>query len=308
MGFDLNLLVVFRAMMEHRSVTETARNLHLTQPAVSNALGRLRQYFDDDLFVSAGNRMVPTELAERLSGPVRALLADAGGLLTSAQPFAPEVSDRTFVVSASDHVVDTVFAGAIDAILGQAPGIRIDLMPLREDQWGALESGEIDLHVLPREFSAPDHPVYPLFMDSYVILSDRSNVEVVDGMTLEDLRRFPVTAALMGVPRKMRGGFSPQVSARLIDRANVTVRQFSQLPQLIEGSQRIAVVPRLLAGNICKRFDLKITDIGSDTPALDMVAQVNRGRANDMGLKWLIGHLGIAASKFRGSTTAEHRD
>ncbi len=296
MGFDLNLLVVFRALMEHRSVTETARNLHLTQPAVSNALGRLRQYFGDDLFVPAGNRMVPTELAERLSGPVRTLLADAGGLLTAAQPFAPESSDRTFVVSASDHVVDTVFAAAIESILGQAPGIRIDLLPLREDQWGALESGEIDLHVLPREFSAPDHPVFPLFMDDYVVLSDRANADVVDGMPLEELRRFPVTAALMGVPRKMRGGFSPQVSARLIDRASVTVRQFSQLPQLIEGSQRIAVVPRHLARNFCRRFDLNVTEIGGDTPALDMVAQVNRGRANDTGLRWLIGLLVQASS------------
>lgn len=296
MGFDLNLLVVFRALMEQRSVTETARNLHLTQPAVSNALNRLRQYFDDDLFVSSGNRMVPTELAERLSGPVRALLADAGLLLTTAQPFSPALSDRTFVVSASDHVIDTVFAGAIDSILGHAPGIRIDLLPLREDQWGVLESGEIDLHILPREFSAPDHPVFALFEDSYVILSDRGNAEVVDGMTLEDLRPFQVIAALMGVPRKMRGGFAPQVNARLIDRASVTVRQFSQLPPLIEGSQRIAVVPRLLATNICRRFDLKFTRIGHDTPRLDMVAQVNRGRVNDTGLKWLVAHLVEAAS------------
>lgn len=296
MGFDLNLLVVFRAMMEHRSVTETARNLHLTQPAVSNALSRLRQYFDDDLFIPAGNRMVPTELAERLSGPVRALLADAGGLLTAAQPFAPSLSDRTFVVSASDHVIDTVFADAIGGLLGQAPGIRIDLLPLREDQWGALESGEIDLHILPREFSAPDHPVFPLFEDTYVILSDRRHAAVVDGMALEDLRQFQVIAALMGVPRKMRGGFSPQVNARLIDRASVTVRQFSQLPQLIEGSDRIAVVPRLLAGNICRRFDLKLSEIGGETPKLDMVAQVNRGRANDTGLKWLVGHLIQASS------------
>ena len=307
MGFDLNLLVVFRAMMEHRSVTETARNLHLTQPAVSNALGRLRQYFDDDLFVPAGNRMVPTELAERLSGPVRALLADAGGLLTTAQPFAPETSDRTFVVSASDHVTDTVFAGAIETILGRAPGIRIDLLPLREDQWGALESGEIDLHVLPREFSAPDHPVFPLFEDTYVVLSDRENERVTDGLTLVELRDFQVVAALMGVPRKMRGGFSPQVSARLIDRASVTVRQFSQLPQLIEGSERIAVVPRHLAHGICRRFDLKVTTIGGETPALDMVAQLNRRRANDLGLKWMVGQLVDAAAGLRGQDAPARR-
>lgn len=300
MGFDLNLLVVFKALMDNRSVTETARHLNLTQPAVSNALGRLRQYFNDDLFVSSGNRMVPTELAERLSGPARALLADAGALLTTAQPFAPDTSDRTFVVSASDHVVDTVFAAAIETILSQAPGIRIDVLPLREDQWGALESGEIDLHVLPREFSAPDHPVHPLFVDRYVILSDRANAEVVDGMTLKDLRRFPVTAALMGVPRKMRGGFSPQVSARLIDRASVTVRQFSQLPHLLEGSQRIAVVPRQLAASICRRYALKYSEIAGDIPDLDMVAQINRGRANDTGLLWLVGHLVQAAARLHG--------
>lgn len=297
MGLDLNLLVVFRALMDHRSVTLSAQHLHLSQPAVSNALNRLRQYFDDDLFVPAGNRMVPTELAERLSPSVRALLADAGSLLTTAKPFDPGLSDRNFVIGVSDHVTETIIPQAIDKIFAQAPGIRLDLQPLREDQWGALESGEIDSHILPREFSAPNHPVFPLFMDSYVILSDRRNTAISDGMTMDSLREFPVIGALLGVPRKMRGGFAPQVSARLIDRASLTVRQFSQLPALIEGSDRIAVVPRHLAMRICTRYDLKFSRFGEEMPALDMVAQVVIGRVNDSGLRWLINHLIAAASR-----------
>lgn len=297
MGLDLNLLVVFRALMEHRSVTLSAQHLHLSQPAVSNALNRLRQYFDDDLFVSSGNRMVPTELAERLNPSVRALLADAGSLLTTAKPFDPGQSDRTFVIGVSDHVTETIIPQAIDAIFAQAPGIRLDLQPLREDQWGALETGEVDSHILPREFSAPNHPVFPLFKDEYVILSDRGNTAISDGITADALRESPVIGALLGVPRKMRGGFAPQVSARLIDRASLTVRQFSQLPALIEGSDRIAVVPRHLAMRICARYDLKFSRFGDEMPALDMVAQVMVGRANDSGLKWLIDHLMAAASR-----------
>lgn len=296
MGLDLNLLVIFQAMMDNRSVTYTSRQLNLTQPAVSNALQRLRQYFKDDLFVMSGNRMLPTALAERLAAPTKALLTDAGALLTAARPFEPGTSDRTFVIGTSDHVTDTVIAGALNAVFAEAPTIRLDIVPLVEDQWSVLDTGEVDLHVLPYEFAPPDQPTFELYSDRYVVLCDRENHSVQAGMTPEELRSFRIIGALMGVPRKMRGGFAPQMTARLIDQASLTVKQFSQLPFMLEGSDRIAIVPRSQALMFCKRFKLAFCELGGEVPHLRMVAQVNRARESDAGLAWLIDKFVKAAS------------
>lgn len=299
MGLDLNLLVIFQAMMDHRSVTYTSRQLNLTQPAVSNALQRLRHYFKDDLFVMSGSRMVPTALSERLAEPIKALLADAGAMLTAARPFEPATSDRTFVVGTSDHVTDTILSGALNAVFAEAPRIRLDIVPLVEDQWSALETGDVDLHVLPYEFAPPDQPTIELYTDRYVVLCDRNNGAVHSGMTHDQLRQFRIIGALMGVPRKMRGGFAPQMTARLIDQASLTVKQFSQLPFMIEDSDRIAIIPYSQAVMFCRRFRLAFFELGSGGPYLRMVAQVNRARENDTGLAWFIDKLVDAASTFR---------
>ncbi|TNH14121.1 LysR family transcriptional regulator [Halomonas sp. BL6] len=291
MGLDLNLLVVFKALMEHRSVTETARRLNLTQPAVSNALQRLRDYFKDDLFVPTGNRMVPTTFAERLSEPVRGILADTGTMLTAARPFDAATSDRRYVIGASDHTTAVVIAPALNDIFQAAPNIRIDTVQLIEDQWSALENGDVDMHILPYEFGSPNQTTIRLYSDKYVVLCDRDNVAVRDNMTLTELRQFTVIGALMAVPRKMRGGFSPQLGARLIDHASLTAKEYSQLPFMLEDSDRIAIVPRRLALRFCERFRLTCFNLPSDSPTLNMVLQINKTRENDAGLSWLIRHF-----------------
>lgn len=291
MGLDLNLLVVFQAILEQQSVSGAAAKLAVTQPAASNALQRLRRYFDDDLFMPAGARMIPTKLAIELAGPVQTLLADANTLITTSKPFDPMTADRTFVLSASDHVTDTLIGPALNRIFEQAPNIRIELAPLSEDQWAALAGGIVDLHILPREFSAPDQITVPLFRDRYAVLCDPSNTAVRDGMSQDELRTFRIVAALMTTVRRMRGGFAPQVSARLMDRASVITKHFAQIPSLIVGSDRIAVMPYQQVRLICESYPLVYREMAEGAPDLDMVLQIDKSREKDAGLRWLIGIL-----------------
>ena len=291
MGLDLNLMVVFKAMMDHRSVTEASRRLHLTQPAVSNALQRLREYFGDDLFVLSGNRMMPTAVAERLAVPIKSILQDTGAMITAVRPFDPATSDRTFVIGGTDHVTDTVIGPALNRIFEAAPGIRIDVVPLVDDQWSALQGGDVDLHILPAEFGAPNQPTFPLYSDRYAVLCDIDNHKVRPGMSPAELREFRIVGALMALQRKMRGGFSPQMEARLIDLASVTAKQFSQLPKLVENSDRIAIVPRMQAEQFCASGRLAFHDLPPGSPMLTMVLQIDKARENDAGLRWIVGEL-----------------
>lgn len=291
MGLDLNLLVAFRAIMDTRSVTGAAQQLHLTQPAVSNALQRLRNYFGDELFVPSGNRMLPTPFAERLAGPVKSILADSTALLAAARPFDPISADRLFVIAAPDDVTDVLIAPALNHLFAEAPGIRLDIVPLTADQWTPLMSGDVDMHIVPRAFAVPSQPTFPLYDDDYVVLGDRGNTALRHGMTGPELRRFRIVGALIVAPRRMTGAHAPQMVARLLDAASVTVKNFSQLPSLIAGSDRISVVPRRHAEIMCRSYPLKTYDMAEKVPPLEMVLQIERKRENDAGLQWLAHEL-----------------
>jgi DNA-binding transcriptional LysR family regulator len=93
---DLNLLVVFEALIEERGVTRAANRVGLSQPAMSNALARLRRTFDDPLFVRTPEGMSPTPAAQSLIGPVRSALAQLRDIFEEKPAFAPSASERLF--------------------------------------------------------------------------------------------------------------------------------------------------------------------------------------------------------------------
>src|SRR5215831_9721072 len=103
-GLDLNLLLAFQVLLEERNVTRAARRLNISQPAMSAALSRLREYFQDDILTVQGKQMHPTAQAESLAGPVRKFLADLDALLTRSAAFDPSTTQRTFRLVASDYI------------------------------------------------------------------------------------------------------------------------------------------------------------------------------------------------------------
>src|SRR5687768_3072739 len=101
---DLNLLVLFDAVLDERHVGRAAERLHLTASAVSHGLGRLRRLLNDPLFLRTPKGVVPTERAVQLAGPVADVLARARHVLASAEPFDPALSKRRFTIGAPDGV------------------------------------------------------------------------------------------------------------------------------------------------------------------------------------------------------------
>ncbi len=145
---DLNLLVVLETIHAEGGITRAAEKLHLTQPAISHALARLRETFDDPLFVRQGNAMVPTPLARRLIGPVgdalRTLDATFGGL----ERFDPATSSKRFAIGLRAVMESTVLPSLVQAALAQAPGVelsavRVDRRRVESD----LASGVLDVAI-----------------------------------------------------------------------------------------------------------------------------------------------------------------
>ena len=144
---DLNLLRVFNEVMAERSLTRAARNLSLTQPAVSNSLRRLRETLGDELVVRQGQGMAPTPRALALWPTVRHALAQLQASL-SPSSFKPETATNTFVLAMADATAAELMPGLIDIMEHQAPGVAMRVLPLTtRDPRRLLDEGTIDLAV-----------------------------------------------------------------------------------------------------------------------------------------------------------------
>src|SRR5947209_17061969 len=124
-AFDLNLLIVFDAVMQERSVTRAGGRIGLSQPAVSHALSRLRHMLKDELFIRTPEGMVPTPRAEQLAEPLRRALNDMQ-LALDTDAFVPSEASRRFDIAVNNYAA-VVFAPAVlAAVISAAPGVRLD--------------------------------------------------------------------------------------------------------------------------------------------------------------------------------------
>ena len=114
--FDLNLLVALDALLRECNVTHAGNRLNLSQPAMSGALARLRDHFQDELLVPAGRRMIRTPLAEKLVQPVHEILLQIRGTLEARPLFDPATSTRHFSIAASDYVIAVLIADVLRSV------------------------------------------------------------------------------------------------------------------------------------------------------------------------------------------------
>lgn len=190
---DLNLLVVFDAVMRERNATRAAARLNMTQPAISHALSRLRSALRDDLFVRTPDGMEPTPYAERLAGSVRAALESLRTALDGAAPFEPETADRGFTLAMDNRAV-VVLAAAVAAAIGQqAPRVQLTIRPsgtlnLPE----LLDRGELDMAVAGFAGPAERFADLRLFEDDFVALVRRGHPAAANGtISLQALADHP---------------------------------------------------------------------------------------------------------------------
>src|ERR1700744_6213804 len=125
-SLDLNLLRVFDAIHTTRSVTIASSTLHLTQPAVSKQLNRLREIFDDPLFVRTVEGMAPTVRAEALAGPVHRALIDVRAAFDTQVGFDPSASDRTFRIFMNDARQMVLLPHLLAALRTEAPKVNVE--------------------------------------------------------------------------------------------------------------------------------------------------------------------------------------
>ncbi|WP_459615703.1 LysR family transcriptional regulator [Bordetella sp. 2513F-2] len=285
-SLDLNLLVVFQHLLELRNISAVARRLDLSQPAVSNALRRLRDTFGDDLFVRTGQGMLPTPLAERIAGPVGEALSLLSGLAEAGAGFDPATSRRRFRIAMTDvgeiHFMPTL----MDICAQRAPAVRIDSVRLAgpELQRG-LESGAVDAAVGAFDDLGGEIVQRMLFRQGYMTLFRHGHPQAHAGM---GLRAFRAQRHLV-VSRAAPYG---QVNRALEDAGialheHFSVPHFSAVPYILSTTDLLATVPAKLAASAAPRFGLQMLQPPVRVPALQTNLYWHRRFQRDAGNAWL---------------------
>ena len=248
--FDLNLLVVFEALMEERSVTRAASKLALSQPAASNALGRLRALLDDPLFVRTPAGMEPTARAIQLATPIRRALEDFAQAL-EPEDFSPAVADRRFRLALNNHAALVLAAPILRACSTEAPGIRLDIRPsgtLAVDD--LLDRGELDFVITARPLDRQRFASKVLMEDGYQLAMRTGHPLAGVALTLADF------AALSRIDVSSSGEDMAFVGQALSDASLSDVSAGSvpylALPALLRDTDHVAVVRKQIAQGLSR--------------------------------------------------------
>src|SRR5712691_8757207 len=189
--FDLNLLIVFDAVMQERSVTRAGSRIGLSQPAMSHALNRLRHMLKDELFVRTPEGMVPTPRAEMLAQPLRNALSEMQ-LALEPTAFDPAASDRRFALAVNNYAAVVLASPLVAAVAAAAPAVRLDLRPSGTlDIVDRLDRGDLDLALGSMDSPGERFAAAPLLADPFVMVVRRGHPASRRKLTAQALAALP---------------------------------------------------------------------------------------------------------------------
>lgn len=285
--FDLNLLVVFEAVLAEGSISRAAGRLDLSQPAVSNALARMRKATGDRLFVRLGNAVAPTPYAQGIAGPIRQALAGIRNSLAESRGFDPATSERSFAIYVTDlgeaYFLPTLLA-RLSAI---APGVRIRTLPMpTEAAQEALKSGEVDLAIgnLP-DFRAGFYQ-QRLFPDHYVCAVRRKHPAIGQRLTA---RQFAAASHAVAMPAGTGHGviLRTLMEHGLEDRIVLQVQNFLVLPNIVATTDLLAIVPHSVGSQLSRHIDVKLLPLPIPIPPFVIKQCWHERFHDDAGNRWL---------------------
>lgn len=294
---DLNLLVALDALLTEKSVSLAADRLCLSQSAASSALGRLREYFGDDLLVVKGRQMILTARAEELIEPVRAVLEQIRSTIAVAPLFDPATADRQVRIMASDYTTQVLLAEALAQMERDAPNMRFEIQPMGINPIESIERGFVELLVTIDFAVSTDHPSQILFEDDYVVVGDASNPAMQGEMTRE--RYFELGHITARFGRAQMPAFDEWFTRRQKQqrRIEVVAPTFLSLPGLVVGTNRVATMHRRLAQQVTATVPLVMREMPFSIPPIREVVQWHLTNNNDRALLWVIERLKMVAQR-----------
>ncbi|MEJ8563576.1 LysR family transcriptional regulator [Yoonia sp. GPGPB17] len=265
---DLNLLVVFDAVMAERSVTKAGERIGLAQPSMSNALSRLRALFDDDLFVRTPRGMMPTQVALDAADHVRAAIIAAEDAISVATAFDPRTHEGKITLLTSDLMELTVVPDIVRALRNLAAGIRLKTLGLVRGQIAdELDAGHADVALSPIS-NTPTRFHHQVLCEEPFAGIARFDHPILDGpVTLDSFLAHK--HALLSHRSDGKGIIDEVLASKGLTRdVAVSVSNFATLPPLVVETNVIAVLPRRLAAKADKELPVTMLELPFEVPTV----------------------------------------
>jgi DNA-binding transcriptional LysR family regulator len=258
MRTDLNLLPVFITLMEERSVTRAAERLGITQPALSNALARLRTMMQDPLFIRERYGIQPTQMAEALAPVIAAALAQIDDAILGQQDFDPAKAERLMTIAPNSYVEFVLMPAIVTRLRQLAPGLRLRLTPFGNDlaETGIM-SGTTAM-ALGRIVDPPDNLIVQHLMDDRLACVVRADhPEIGARLSRAQYERLKHVNVLP--PGRMRAGLFQALERQGVRReVAVSVTHFLAVPEMIAVTDYCATLPALICRRLAHDKRLKI--------------------------------------------------
>ncbi|HEU4581978.1 MAG TPA: LysR family transcriptional regulator [Polyangiaceae bacterium] len=286
MAIDLNLLVVFEALVAERSVTRAAGRVGLSQPAVSNALARLRSLLGDPLLVRTGRGMEPTARALELSGPIQQALESIRRALSPAASFEPERSPYTFRVRSADNLELSLLPRLLERLGRVAPLVDIVVDRVGDTTEEDLRAGRIDLY-LGSWFNVPSGLEQHLLQhETFACIARKGHPLIKSRLTLKAYMRAGHVLVEAGDRP------SSVVDTVLADRGlgrRVVLRtpHFLVAPLMVARTDLIATLPRSVATTYAQFLPLNVFDPPLDAPGFPVQMVWHRRTHEQAPHRWL---------------------
>jgi DNA-binding transcriptional LysR family regulator len=288
-SIDLNLLVVFDAVMRERSVTRAGRLIGLSQPAMSHALTRLRHMLGDELFVRTPDGMTPTPRAEALAEPLRNALNEMQ-LALEPLTFDPLASDRRFTIGMNNFAAVVIAPPLVSAACGEAPGIRLDMRPSGTlDVADCLDRGDIELAIGSLESPGERFLSQLLLEDPFVLVMRRGHPASRRAMSAETLASFRYLE--ISSSGEDTAFLDRWLAARGLAR-HVSVRgPYLSARVILAQSDLVAIFSRRVAEVFVRNFPLEMREPDFNSPMVRTFMLCHRRLEGHPAHRWLRDHV-----------------
>ncbi|CAD6557614.1 LysR family transcriptional regulator [Paraburkholderia sabiae] len=285
---DLNLLRVFQAIVDERSLTKAGERLALSQPAISYSLARLRTLFDDPLFIRTRSGMQPTPIALELAGIVGRALDTVREALRYAESFDPETSTRTFRLSLSDAGEMAYLPAICEALHERAPRVKLSVEPLPvEEMEDALRSSRLDFAIgnLPLLMARTRHQL--LFEETYVCMTrKRRGLPAGPALSLDHF--LQASHVQVRSVEHSHHALDDALRAQGVGR-NIVLQlpHFVALPSVLAVTDLFATLPRRLAGILNRSDVFRIYTLPVSIPQATVTMHWHEHFHEDEGIAWM---------------------
>lgn len=285
-SLDFRLLKIFDAIYATGSLTQAAQRVGLSQPTLSLALGKLRTYFKDPLFVRASNRMAPTPFADTLVRSVREALRLMDSALGTRLVFTPQNSDRTFRICMTDISQIVLLPALVNRLHEVAPAIRLEVINISELTPKMLEGGEADVAIGFMPQLDAGYYQQKLFWQNFVCMVRTDHPRIRTRLTL---RQFREEAHLQVVTSGTGHAFADKLleEAGIQRRIALRVPNFLGVASIIAHTDFIATVPRGLGESFAQRHKMRVLPVPVKLPNYAVKQHWHERYHQDPANQWL---------------------